>query len=100
MEDSKPLHLQGNFAPVKEEISAQNLEVEGAIPPDLRGLCLRKGSNPVTGHSEHWFLATAWCTRFGSKRAGRVGTAIATCRPPFSRIPNSSAFLSDFTEAG
>jgi carotenoid cleavage dioxygenase len=56
MEESRPFHLQGNFAPVQEEVSAENLEVEGSIPPALRGLYLRNGANPVTGYSEHWFL--------------------------------------------
>ena len=56
MEETKPFHLEGNFAPVPDEISAENLEVEGAIPPGLRGLYLRNGANPVTGYSEHWFL--------------------------------------------
>ncbi len=56
MEETKPFHLEGNFAPVADEVSAENLEVEGAIPPGLRGLYLRNGANPVTGYSEHWFL--------------------------------------------
>nr|MCS5636526.1 carotenoid oxygenase family protein [Myxococcota bacterium] len=56
MDEAKPFHLKGNFAPVQDEVSAENLEVEGAIPSGLQGLYLRNGANPVTGHSEHWFL--------------------------------------------
>jgi carotenoid cleavage dioxygenase-like enzyme len=56
MTDEKPFHLQGNFAPVKEEVTASNLEVIGALPPELNGLYVRNGANPVTGESEHWFL--------------------------------------------
>ena len=56
MEEAAPFHLQGNFAPVKDQVSAENLEVEGSVPPELRGLYLRNGANPVTGRSEHWFL--------------------------------------------
>ena len=52
----KPFHLQGNFAPVKDELTETNLEVEGSIPPELTGLYARNGANPVTGYSEHWFL--------------------------------------------
>ena len=52
----KPFHLQGNFAPVKDEITAHDLEVEGAIPPELEGLYVRNGANPPSGFSEHWFL--------------------------------------------
>ena len=56
MEEATPFHLRGNFAPVKDQVSAENLEVEGSVPPELRGLYLRNGANPVTGRSEHWFL--------------------------------------------
>jgi carotenoid cleavage dioxygenase-like enzyme len=51
-----PFHLQGNFAPVPDEMTETHLEVEGAIPPELSGIYARNGSNPVTGKSEHWFL--------------------------------------------
>lgn len=51
-----PFHLRGNFAPVKEEITAFDLEVEGALPPQLSGLFARNGANPVTGWSPHWFV--------------------------------------------
>jgi carotenoid cleavage dioxygenase len=51
-----PFHLQGNFAPVDEEITATDLPVEGALPPELTGLYARQAPNPVTGSSEHWFL--------------------------------------------
>lgn len=56
MSDEKPFHLQGNFAPVTEEVTATDLEVVGSIPPELSGRYLRNGANPVTGESEHWFL--------------------------------------------
>ena len=51
-----PFHLQGNFAPVHEEKTAFDLEVQGAIPPELRGLYLRNGPNPRSGSSPHWFF--------------------------------------------
>lgn len=56
MADEKPFHLQGNFAPVKQEVTAHDLRVEGALPPELEGLYVRNGANPVTGTSAHWFL--------------------------------------------
>ncbi len=52
----KPFHLQGNFAPVDEEITATDLPVEGALPPELTGLYVRQAPNPVTGYSQHWFM--------------------------------------------
>jgi carotenoid cleavage dioxygenase len=56
MAEEKPFHLQGNFAPVTDEVTASDLEVTGAIPPELRGRFFRNGSNPKTGTSAHWFL--------------------------------------------
>lgn len=56
MSDTLPFHLQGNFAPVTEEVTATDLPVIGAIPPELSGLYARNGANPVTGASDHWFL--------------------------------------------
>jgi len=51
----KPFHLRGNYAPVSEEVSAFDLPVEGALPPELDGLYLRNGPNPQSGESPHWF---------------------------------------------
>ncbi len=50
-------YLTGNFAPVEDEIDAGPLEVTGAIPPELSGLFLRNGPNPVFDPlgSYHWF---------------------------------------------
>jgi len=50
-----PFYLQGNFAPVARELTALDLPVEGAIPPELRGLYLRNGPNPRRGDPGHWF---------------------------------------------
>ena len=38
--------LQGNFAPVREEITAENLKVVGRLPRDLDGMFVRNGPNP------------------------------------------------------
>ena len=38
--------LRGGFEPVHQEISADSLSVEGALPPDLTGVYLRNGPNP------------------------------------------------------
>jgi carotenoid cleavage dioxygenase-like enzyme len=51
-----PFHLQGNFAPVSEEVTAMDLPVEGALPPELTGLYARQSANPKSGTSEHWFI--------------------------------------------
>jgi carotenoid cleavage dioxygenase len=38
--------LRGGFEPVHQEIGADGLSVEGALPPDLTGVYLRNGPNP------------------------------------------------------
>jgi carotenoid cleavage dioxygenase len=53
-------YLEGNFAPVRREVTAwaDELTVAGVIPPELNGRFLRNGPNPV-GSPEpstyHWF---------------------------------------------
>jgi carotenoid cleavage dioxygenase len=51
-----PFHLKGNYAPVEQEVTAFELPVEGAVPPELAGLFVRNGPNPKSGTSAHWFL--------------------------------------------
>src|SRR5574338_932672 len=50
-----PFHLRGNYAPVGDEVTALDLPVEGALPPELAGLYVRNGPNPRSGTSPHWF---------------------------------------------
>ena len=49
-------YLEGNFAPVRDEVTAHDLPVEGAIPPALEGRYLRNGPNPAAGDPGHWFF--------------------------------------------
>ena len=51
-----PYWMQGGFEPVHDQIDAVDLEVTGALPPELDGLYVRNGSNPASGTSPHWFL--------------------------------------------
>jgi len=53
---SKPWWLRGDFAPVRREIDAVDLDVDGSIPRGLSGLYVRNGSNPKQDWSPHWFL--------------------------------------------
>jgi carotenoid cleavage dioxygenase-like enzyme len=53
-----PTFLDGNFAPVTEEVTATQLAVTGTIPPELVGRYVRNGPNPVTPPDPdkyHWF---------------------------------------------
>jgi len=51
-------YLNGNFAPVTEEITAFDLDVTGQIPMELNGRYLRNGPNPRSADpaSYHWFI--------------------------------------------
>ncbi len=56
---SQNLSLQGNFAPVTEEVTAFDLPVTGRIPAELNGRYLRNGPNPLgldDPATHHWFL--------------------------------------------
>ncbi|MFZ1028299.1 MAG: carotenoid oxygenase family protein [Limnoraphis robusta] len=50
-------YLEGNFAPVRDEITADNLKVIGELPAGLSGMFLRNGSNPQFSPigQYHWF---------------------------------------------
>ncbi|MCC5995279.1 MAG: carotenoid oxygenase family protein [Oceanicaulis sp.] len=50
-------YLKGVYAPVREEITALDLEIEGELPRDLYGLYVRNGPNPLTAPQglHHWF---------------------------------------------
>src|SRR5438105_3395889 len=50
--------LQGNFAPVQEEITADNLKIIGTLPPEMDGMFVRNGPNPqfLPLGNYHWFF--------------------------------------------
>jgi carotenoid cleavage dioxygenase-like enzyme len=48
-----PVFRTGNYAPVHDELTAFDLQVEGSIPADLNGWYLRNGPNPRAG-AGHW----------------------------------------------
>ncbi|HEY4460606.1 MAG TPA: carotenoid oxygenase family protein [Pseudonocardiaceae bacterium] len=56
MTTTRPPHLLGNYAPVTDELTAYDLPVTGAIPPELTGWYLRNGPNPHEANTGHWFL--------------------------------------------
>jgi carotenoid cleavage dioxygenase-like enzyme len=51
-----PTFLAGHFAPVPDELTATDLRVRGALPPELSGRLLRNSHNPLPGVTPtHWF---------------------------------------------
>ena len=81
----KPWHLSGNYAPVMDELTETNLEVTGAIPPELSGLYVRNTPNPKTGESPHWFFGDGMLHGVRLEGGALPGTGIAGCGPPSSR---------------
>ena len=53
-----PWHLIESRTPVFDEVTvlSDQLEVKGAIPPELSGRYIRNTANPQTGWTEHWFI--------------------------------------------
>src|SRR6185436_13361094 len=57
-------YIAGNFAPLRSEVTAIDLEVIGRIPEELTGRFLRIGPNPVDEPDlvrlvrYHWFAGT------------------------------------------
>ncbi|MDJ1134197.1 carotenoid oxygenase family protein [Streptomyces iconiensis] len=53
-------YLEGNFAPVSDEVSVDDLPLTGTLPSELNGRYLRIGPNPTgsdeTGSGHHWFV--------------------------------------------
>ena len=53
--------LRGNMAPVDRELTEFDLRVSGQLPPELDGVYVRNGPNPVTPpdpEKYHWFTGT------------------------------------------
>lgn len=54
---AQSLWSQGNYAPVADEATVDSLEVVGSLPPELDGLYVRNGSNPMDPSIDaHWFV--------------------------------------------
>jgi len=54
-------YLEGNFGPVREEVTITELPVTGSVPDYLTGRYIRTGPNPITDPDPatyHWFLGT------------------------------------------
>ena len=54
-------YLEGNYGPVREELTVTDLPVTGTIPDHLDGRYLRNGPNPVVDPDPatyHWFLGS------------------------------------------
>lgn len=75
--------LAGNFAPVQDEITADELTVIGELPADLSGMFVRNGPNPQfppIGHY-HWFDGD------GMLHGVQISNGTASYRDRYVRTP-------------
>ena len=75
LEEKLPFYLRDLHAPVPDEVESFDLPVEGVIPPEIDGLFLRNGPNPLKGDPGHWFLGDGMLH----------GVSLAEGRPRFYR---------------
>lgn len=90
-------YLEGNYAPVGEEVTVTDLECSGAIPSQLAGRYLRIGPNPwpVPDGPYHWFLG-AGMVHGVELRDGRA----AWYRNRWVRTPDVAARLGEPAPTG
>jgi len=80
--DENAWHLQGNWAPVKEELTVSELEVKGEVPKEINGLYIRNGMNPRSGYSDHWFFGNGMLHGFNFEN-GKVSYKNRYVRTPY-----------------
>jgi carotenoid cleavage dioxygenase len=51
--ETQNIYLQGNFAPVDDEVTAFDLEVIGQIPVELEGGCVQQSGVRVGADRSH-----------------------------------------------
>ena len=80
--DENAWHLQGNWAPVKEELTVSELEIKGEVPKEINGLYIRNGMNPRSGYSDHWFFGNGMLHGFNFEN-GKVSYKNRYVRTPY-----------------
>jgi carotenoid cleavage dioxygenase len=80
-------YLQGNYAPIQTEITADLAVVSGALPSDLEGVFARNGSNPrfEPKGRYHWFDGD------GMIHAVEIGNGAAVYRNRYVRTAGLAA---------
>ncbi|GET38634.1 carotenoid oxygenase family protein [Microseira wollei] len=76
-------YLEGNFAPVQSEITADDLQVIGTLPAELNGTFVRNGPNPQFPPKGryHWFDGD------GMLHGVQIGNGKATYRNRYIQTP-------------
>ena len=80
--------LQGNFAPVQGETTADNLKVIGTLPPEMEGMFIRNGPNPQFPPlgNYHWFFGDGMLhgvrVQGGKASCGKIRHMLRGTPPP------------------
>lgn len=82
MSDGEPWWMRGNFAPIRDERTVEELPVEGEVPEALAGLYVRVGFNPPGAAPLHWFFGAGMVHAF-EVRDGRVSYRNRYVRTPY-----------------
>src|SRR5262245_21439376 len=53
-------YISGNFAPLRSEVTAFDLQVTGRVPEELNGRFLRIGPNPLGEPDMRWVVRHHW----------------------------------------
>lgn len=74
--------MRNNFGPIRDELTVEDLEVRGTIPPELRGSYIRNGFNPPAAVPFHWFFGAGMVHGF-EIADGKVSYRNRYVRTPF-----------------
>ena len=94
--------MDGNFAPVRDEVEAFDLKIEGALPPELNGVYMRNGPNPKYAPTAHWFVGNGMLHGLrleNGKAAWYRNRYVRTPRLSASDVPRDMANIMDRTRS-
>ncbi len=85
------LFLQGNFGPVREEITADNLTVIGELPPEMDGMFVRNGPNAQFPPIKNYHVFEGDGMLHGVRiREGRASYRNRYIRTPYWKAENTA----------
>jgi carotenoid cleavage dioxygenase-like enzyme len=83
--------LQGNFAPVREEVTADDLTVIGKLPPEMDGMFVRNGPNPQFPPIKNYHVFEGDGMLHGVRiREGRASYRNRYIRTPYWKAENAA----------
>src|SRR5215213_11391378 len=85
------LFLEGNFGPVHEEVTVDDLTVIGKLPPDMDGMFVRNGPNPQFPPIKNYHVFEGDGMLHGVRiREGRASYRNRYIRTPYWKAENAA----------